>query len=694
MKSTRVLGLVLLPALAACGSSPPPATAPSSKAAPQITAAPPVAKSDAKVVRRSDTVLSRKAGGSVVTSHPDGSAEFSYQYINNGRGPKVDGRWRTAPDGTLAFFAAKGTHVRATPIDESFSIDTTGGKTRARWKSAEEQGEKELTGPAFYIPVAPLPEITEILFAALQKHGGKIALLPDGEARLERFGEATVRASGQEKHLVAWGITGLDLLPQYFWAEDDGSFFGFAGTWWWHFPEGWEGANDTLVAAEKAFDAKRERDQFARFAHRAPAEGMVFQHARVLDVAKKRWLPDHSVTVVGGKIVGVGPSKGAKVPKGAEVVDLSGKALAPGLWEMHAHLTREEGMLDIAAGVTTSRDLGNDPDFVDELKKHFDEGAAVGPHVLRSGFIEGRGAGAAGSKITATTEEEAKAAVDFYAKRGWEGIKIYNSIKPELVPILARLAHEKKMRVSGHIPAFMRAEEAVRAGYDEIQHMNMLFLNFFVEKDTDTRSLLRFTLVADKAPSFDIASKPAQDFIKLLRERKTVVDPTLDVFEKQFLARQGRVLPSYKSLVDRLPLQVQRGYLTGGLKVPEGKDEHYAQAFGKMLQMLKALHDAGVTIVAGTDEGGGLHLHHELALYVQSGIPTGDVLQLATLGSARVMGRDKTSGSIAVGKDADFFVVDGDPLEHIEDLRKITTTVRGGVVFAAGDLHEAMGVKR
>ncbi|WP_394833420.1 amidohydrolase family protein [Pendulispora rubella] len=693
MKSAPLLGLVLLPALAACGSSPPAAPAPSvASAAPPITA--PAPKADTKVIRRSVTVLSRKAGGNVITTHSDGSAEFAYQYINNGRGPKVDGHWKVAADGTLASFEAKGTHTQKNPIDESFSIETRGGKTRARWKSVEEQGEKEFTGPAFYIPIAPVPEVTELLFAALQKHGGKLALLPEGEARLERFGTATVRAGDQEKRLVAWGISGLDFLPQYLWAEEDGTLFGFAGTWWWYFPEGWEGANDTLVAAEKTFDAKRETDQVARFAHRPPAEGIVFQHARVLDVAKKRWLPDHAVTVVGGKIVAFGPSKGAKVPKGAEVVDLTGKALAPGLWEMHAHLGREEGMLDIAAGVTTARDLGNDPDFVDELKKHFDEGTAVGPHVLRSGFIEGRGAGAAGSKITATTEEEAKAAVDFYAKRGWEGIKIYNSIKPELVPLLTRRAHEKKMRVSGHIPAFMRAEDAVRAGYDEIQHMNMLFLNFFVEKDTDTRSLLRFTLVADKAPSFDIASKPAQDFIKLLRERKTVVDPTLNVFEEQFLGRPGQIVPSYTSLVERLPLQVQRGYLTRGLKVPEGKDEHYKQAFGKMLQMAKALHDAGVPIVAGTDAGGGLHLHHELALYTRAGIPTGDVLQLATLGSARVMGRDKTSGSIAVGKDADFFVVDGDPLERIEDLRKITTTVRAGVVYPAGDLHEAMGVKR
>src|SRR5207237_10705780 len=185
------------------------------------------------------------------------------------------------------------------------------------------------------------------------------------------------------------------------------------------------------------------------------------------------------------------------------------------------------GVLTVASGVTTARDVGNDPDKLDDYKKRYDEGTAVGPHVVRFGFIEGRGEKAASSKVTAETEAEAKAAVETYAKRGYEGIKIYNSMKPELVPLLAKEAHARGMMVTGHVPVHMLANEAVRAGYDGIEHINMLFLNFLADHDTDTRTPTRFTLVGDKAASLDLKSKPVTEFLALLRERRTVVDPTV-----------------------------------------------------------------------------------------------------------------------------------------------------------------------
>jgi hypothetical protein len=360
---------------------------------------------------------------------------------------------------------------------------------------------------------------------------------------------------------------------------------------------------------------------------------------------------------------------------------------------MHSHLGPPDGVLDVASGVTTARDLGNDPDRLDDFKKRYDDGSAVGPHVLRSGFIEGRGEKAAAAKITAETEDEAKAAVEFFSKRGYEGIKIYNSMKPELVPVLAKAAHEKKMRVSGHIPVHMRAEEAVRAGYDEIQHVNMLFLNFMIDKDTDTRTPLRFSIVADRAATFDLGSKPVKDFFGLLLEKKTVVDPTLDAFEDLFLGKQGEVPEGMRPIADRLPVMVQRYFKTGGLPM-EGKEELYAKSYAKLLAMVKALWDAKIPIVSGTDALAGLFLHHELELYVKAGIPTADVLRIGSLGAARVMKLEKKTGSIERGKVADFFLVDGDPIAHIEDLRKVTTTVRGGVVFPSNELYDTVGVKR
>jgi imidazolonepropionase-like amidohydrolase len=398
------------------------------------------------------------------------------------------------------------------------------------------------------------------------------------------------------------------------------------------------------------------------------------------------------VVVVGDVIKAVGPTASTKPPAGAEVIDLAGKAILPGLWDMHSHLGDADGVLDIASGVTMARDVGNDPDKLDDWKKRFDDGTAVGPHVLRMGFIEGRGEKAASSTITAETPEEAKSAVEFFAKRHYEGIKIYNSVKPELVPLLAKEAHARGMQVTGHIPVHMLANEAVRAGYDGIEHVNMLFLNFFADHDTDTRTTTRFTLVGDKAASFDLKSKPVTDFVELLKSHHTVIDPTCDAFEDLLTAEQGKIMPGMEGLVARLPVQTQRSFLTGGLPLEGDKLKTYRASFDKMLAMVKLLHDAHVPLVAGTDSLAGLMLDHELELYVRAGLTPAEALRADTLDAARAMKLDKTTGSIAPGKAADLFVVAGDPLARIQDVTKAVTTVRGGVMYGSDRLFETVGV--
>jgi len=248
------------------------------------------------------------------------------------------------------------------------------------------------------------------------------------------------------------------------------------------------------------------------------------------------------------------------------------------------------------------------------------------------------------------------------------------------------------MTVTGHIPVHMLANEAVKAGYDGIEHVNMLFLNFLADHDTDTRTPLRFTLVGDKGADLDLKSKPVQDFFALLRQRGTVVDPTFDVFEHLLLSQQGRVVPGTEWLVSRLPVQVQRNYLTGELPI-EGKAEGYARSWERVLSMVRALTDAKVTVVAGTDDLAGLSLDHELELFVRGGLSTAETLRDATIVPARAMKLDGKTGSIAPGKVADLVVVDGDPLANIADVRKVVTAVRGGVVYPSKELFETVGVK-
>jgi imidazolonepropionase-like amidohydrolase len=694
----RIAWLLPLIALSCGGSSRPAAPPPGPPAAEPAAPAPPAAPATVEhpaaaasvTVQRTVIVATRPSGTVVTTTAPDGTAvTMKVAIVQNGRGPQVDATLRLAADGTIAEFAATGKHAFGAKVDEKLA--RAGGV--ARWKSEEEAGERTLAGAAFYVPMAAVP-VEGFLVQAALRAGGKLALLPGGTAVLEKVGEATLTASGERRRLTGYAISGLDLAPQFTWMNADGSWFGTAETWRAYVPEGWEAAIPTLIEQQEAFLRERDRRLADAHAHRPPAAGLAYTNARVLDVEKGRWLPAQTVVVIGDAIRAVGPTGKVAIPKDAEVVDLAGRALLPGLVDMHAHLAGSDGLLSIASGVTTVRDVGNDPDLLDDYKRRFDAGTAVGPHVVRFGFIEGRNEKAAASKVTAETVDEAKAAVDFFVKRGYEGVKIYNSVKPELVPVIATAAHARGLQVTGHIPVHMLAREAVEAGYDGIEHVNMLFLNFFATHETDTRDTTRFTLVGDRATSLDLRSKPVLDFFALLRKRRTVIDPTLDAFEELFVAEQGKIVPGLEDVVARLPVTTARKFLMGGLPVTSAEHrERYRAAYGQLLAMVKALHDAKIQVVLGTDHIGGLMLHHEMALFARAGIPPATILQLATVGAARVMRLDGKVGTIAPGKRADLVVVDGDPLADIRAIRAVVSTMRAGVVFPSAPLYEAVGVR-
>jgi imidazolonepropionase-like amidohydrolase len=691
----RAMRKSLLPVLclaASCGAEPARPSVPAAPAAPPASTlanARGTAPAEAKTSKRVVVTLSRKSGTSVTTVAPDGTVTVALDILDNGRGPHTDATVRLAPDGTIASFEARGHHEMGTPVAEKFTREGS----RAQWKSHEEDGSREVKGSAFFVPVADVPDALGWLAKALIDAGGSMPLLPGGTARIEKTVETTVKAGGEERRLVGYAITGLDLVPTHVWMNEDKSWFGAVTAWRSFVPEGWEGVIDPLLAKQMEVDRERDRKLAQTHAHKPPAAGLALTNARILDVEKGRYVPDQTVIVVGDTIQWIGPAKGAKVPKDAEVIDLAGKTLAPGLWDMHAHLGDVDGILNIASGVTTVRDVGNDPDKLDDFKKRYDEGSAIGPRVIRFGFIEGRNEKAASSKVTAETEAEAKAAVEGYAKRGYEGIKIYNSMKPELVPLLAKEAHARNMMVTGHIPVHMLAHEAVRAGYDGIEHVNMLFLNFFADHETDTRTTKRFTLVGDKAASFDLGAKPVAEFIALLKEKHIVIDPTLDAFEGLLVGEQGKIIPGLENVVQRLPVQTQRGFLLGGLPIDGDKVKTYRASFEKTLEMVKRLHAAKVPVVVGTDHLAGLMLHHELALFVRAGLSPADALRADTLDAARAMKLDKKTGSIAKGKAADLVVVDGDPLARIDDITQVVSTVRGGVVFPSAPLYEAAGVR-
>jgi hypothetical protein len=686
---SRTIALTAVVLLAACGGGGPskgPATLGTESFAAASGSGRPATPRAPLTTKRSVLSLGRTCGTSVTTVSPDGTLSVSLDVLENGRGPHTEATFRLAPDGTIARYEAHGRRGMGTAVDETFARRGN----HARWKGTEEQGERELASPAFFVPLAELPETLGLLVQALRRHGGTLPLLPAGEARLERTGDATVRVGAKELHLVGHAITGLQLAPTRVWMHDDGSFFGVVSPWWSVVPEGYESVVDPLIAQQHALDVERDRALATKL---TVARDATFLHARVLDVERGAWLADQTVVTAGGVITWVGPSGKAPPRAGSPIVDLQGKALLPGLWDMHSHLADAEGLMYVASGVTTVRDVGNDPDTLDDWKRRYDDGSAIGPHVVRFGFIEGRNEKAASSAVTAENATEARAAVELFAKRGYEGIKIYNSVKPELVPLLTKHAHAKRMMVTGHVPVHMLAHEAVRAGYDGIEHANMLFLNFLADHDTDTRTTTRFTLVGDEGAALDLRSERVGDFVALLKQRRTVVDPTLGIFEDLLCSEQGKVLPGLETLAARLPATTQRQFLQGGLPADGEKRATYLASFEKMLAMTKLLHDEKVPLVVGTDGLAGLMVHRELGLFVRAGISPIDALRAATIEPARLMKKGTVSGSIAVGKQADMFVVDGDPLAHIEDVAKVTTTIRGGVVYDARALFGTVGVR-
>jgi imidazolonepropionase-like amidohydrolase len=647
----------------------------------------PRASNSPRTIRRT-FVASGRVSGHETATYDRGHITTTLDVLQNGRGPHIEATLDVAADFTITRYDARGHLGTGTPVAAHF--DRHGA--HAAWRSAEDTGSRDdVQGPSFFWPDIDLHEAYPLLVHAALAAGGTIPLLPVGQAHVAKLTEATVTMHGETRALTCYAITGLDYTPLYTWLNADGTWFGFVSPWDSLVPEGWEAAIAQLEAKQEVATRAADAALYAATAHRPPPAGLAYTHARVLDVEHGSWLPDQTVVVVGDVIMAVG--RDAPVPAGAEVVDLAGRALVPGFIDMHVHVGDADGALNIASGVTTVRDLGNDPDKLDDYKARYDAGTAVGPRLYRWGLIEGRNANALASKVTAETVDEAKAAVKFYADRHYDGIKIYNAVRPDLVPVLVAEAHARGMPVTGHIPSHMIAHEAVRAGFDGIEHVIMLALEFLVTHDTDTLGNARWNIPGEGAAALDLDSAGVRDFIGLLETHGTVIDPTLDAFEDLYASTPGKITPGLEATVARMPAVVQRGFLSDGLPLSGDKRALYRRSWAKMLALVKAIHDAGVPVVVGTDMTPGLMFHHELALMIQVGLPPAEVLRMATIIPARALGADRKIGSVAPGKLADLVVIDGDPLAHIEDTTHVISTMKGGVVFSSAPLCRSVGVR-
>jgi cytosine/adenosine deaminase-related metal-dependent hydrolase len=640
-------------------------------------------------VRHTVILGGNRAGVQTMTVGADGVREINFEFNDRGRGPKLATRVKVDAAGLLVDVQTSGNDYLKVPVTETFSLQNG----VAHWKNNAENGEKKLTGPAFYLSMNSPPEELGLLTRALLKTPDrKIALLPEGQASLERLGELSLTSKSGPRQVTAYEIAGLGFEPETVWLDADGGYFASVNSWSSFIREGWEDSVPKLLEYQDQ-RANARTLETARALTRKPTGPVAIVNANLFDSEHARSVPGSTVVIEGNRIEAVGKDGQVKIPAGAEKIDAHGRALLPGLADMHVHLSAGDGAQHLAAGVTSVRDLANDTDALLAMKRRIDAGDEVGPRISMAGIIDGPGPFAGPTKVLVDTEAKARDAVDNYARLGYQAVKIYSSVKPELVPSIIKMAHEKGLRAGGHVPAFMTARQFVEAGADEVHHVNFLFLNFFFDEVKDTRTPARFTALGERAAKLDLNSPEVGSLIKLLQDRHTTIDPTVTIFYSMLTDRAGIVSAAYAPIANRLPPQIRRSLLSGGLPIPAGREQQYRASADALLHMVKRLYDANITLVAGTDNMPGFTLHRELEMYVQAGIPAPDVLRIATLNSAKVLKRDAELGSIAPGKLADLILVDGDPARRISDIRNTDLVIKDGKLYEPAALYRSFGVQ-
>ncbi len=632
------------------------------------------------------------SGQDAMWTTPDGTIHEFYQFNDRGRGPKIYTTYKLDANGLIVFEESKGVDYMKSPVDERFQF----ANGEAVWNNQSENEKQPNAAGKIYIDLNGGSEAMAILARALLApgNGGKLAALPSGVAKIRKLQSVPVEAAGQKRTVTLYEISGLDFDPSYLWLDEDRKFFAAVAGWSSTVRDGFEPAVPQLRDAQRVFETAYASELAKTLTHK-PAGDVVIRNVTLFDSLTGKLVAGRRVTVHGDRIASVAAEDGTPTPAGAEAIDGNGKTLLPGLWDMHAHMFREDAFLDIAAGVTTARDMGNSIDELGKLRKQIQDGTQIGPRIVMAGFIDGPGPFEGPVKVLVSTPEEARKQVNQYADLGYVQIKIYSSVKPELVPIIAEEAHKRGLRVSGHVPSGMIAEQFVRDGADEIQHMNFIFLDFMPDVK-ETRTPARFIEPGKRGGALDLNSQPVNDFVEFLKAHHTVVDPTMAIWEATYLDRRGQPGHMEGPMFARLPVQEQRSSLAAGEALDASDpavDQEYRAAYANFVRMVKKFYDNGVQVVAGTDNSNGYTLDRELEIYNEAGIPAAEVLRIATIEAATVMHMERDFGSVTAGKYADMILVNGDPTAHISDVRRVDTVIKGGVIYKPAELYPAFGVR-
>lgn len=616
-------------------------------------------------------------------------SEVQYYVDNNGRGPKHNATVTFAAKNIPGTLEINGTSLMGASIHESYQLRGT----QAKWQSQADNGEQQVTAPTLYIANDGNPWMLGVYARAVLHSGSDtLPLLPSGQVMLTPLRELTLGEGTQKVALKAYMLSGLSLAPSLILLDNNQQLFAVLDALEVNVRQGYEMFAPTLQKLAGDLETERVQQLQKQLAHHN-VNGWRLDNVHLYDPVKGERSDLVAITVQDDKIAAVTPMAKLKPAKKQGVVyDGAGGTVIPGLYDMHSHSTLTSGLWYLAAGVTNTRDMGNDNGFLLDLIPKINTGTIAGPRITRNGFLEGRSPYSARDGFVVDSEADALEKVRWYKAHGYWQIKIYNSMNPAWVPAIAKEAHLLGMGVTGHIPAFTNADKMIAAGYDEVTHINQLMLGWLLTTEEDTRTPLRLTGMA-RAATLDLSSNKVQTTLNLMQHKHIAIDPTAVILERLMLSRAGKVAEGDRAYLSHMPIGYQR--YRQRTFVPEltaEVDKAYRNAFDKILSVIKLMHDKNIQILPGTDDPTGFTVLRELELYVNAGLTPNEVLQLATLGCADYLGLQQTLGSVAVGKQADFVLLADNPLQDISAIRGARLVAKDQQLYFPSEIYQALGV--
>jgi imidazolonepropionase-like amidohydrolase len=585
-------------------------------------------------------------------------------------------------------FEVQGRNGRFTAVHDLISVQAGTAHIRHGLTQSNRPLPKRYFMISGYAPIAV--QDVMLRYWRVQGRPKRVPALPSGEIRIEHRGQDTVTIGSNAVVLDRYILSGLIWGREAIWLGSDQQLVAVIGVdaEFDHFEavrRGYEAALPGLLASAGKDEMAALATEALNFPGRRNGK-LALIGATLVDGSGRGPIPDAVVVIAGDRIIAADRRSEVVIPSDATRIDVAGKFILPGLWDMHAHFEQVEwGPVYLAAGITTVRDCGNEFEFIVAVRNAIRDGRGLGPRLLLAGLVDGTGPKTLGIQ-TVDDVEQAQEWVERYRGAGFQQMKIYSSMTLNNLEAVATAAHRRKMTVTGHVPEGVDLLQAVGAGMDQINHIHYVAAAMLPEGD---REKLTWMEVEERIPEIDLTAPRALEVIRFLKAHDVVVDPTIAI-EEQASVSPTRPFTMLEPGIRKVAPELASQYVTP--TETDANQQTRLKALQGSLQVIAALHQAGVRIVAGTDQTvPGYSLYRELELYVEAGFTAMEAIQAATLVPAEVMGLARESGSVEVGKRADLIVLGANPLDSIHNIRTVEKVISGGTLYGSAELWKSVG---